>query len=105
MKFESIVNVESLGYLNKSDHQIISVTVEFSSSLKQSDELIYDWGRADNDGLDDYFRKIKWRERLNGKQTEEIWQEIKSEIMTCMNQFIPQKIRRTNNKPVWLSRN
>lgn len=101
---ESAVNIESLGYLNKCDHQVLNLTIEYSSSLKSSDELVYDWSKADNDGMNAYFRNLEWKTLLNGKNAEESWQAIKSGITTGMNNFVPKKPRRINKNPVWLTR-
>ena len=49
--------------LGKSDHVVVSVSIEFPTNSKQDalfHHLAYDYSRADWDGLHDHLRDIPW---------------------------------------------
>ena len=101
---EKIIDTTPLGYLGGSDHTIISFDIQTQVKIRDSQEKIFDWSKADYDNLGNYFSGIKWSEELANKNAEESWQVFTSKLHEGMSTFVPLNPRRNPYKPPWFTK-
>lgn len=99
-----VLGVENLGSLGASDHAMLLVDICASPVSSTSSETVPDWSKADIPKLKATLESIDWNQQLNGLSTEEMWAIFKEILNNAQNDCIPQKARRANNKPPWLTR-
>ena len=100
-----ITDMQDLGRLANSDHNMILVTI--SGRLPRKDpttETIPDWRKADLEGLRQEAASFEWTEELDGLGTEECWTKIKETMNNLQEKYVPLRKRRENNQPVWMDR-
>ena len=101
----SVDNVESIGKLGASDHDIVSFDFTCVVDIPNSVELVPNFSKANVDGISAFFSSIRWVELLVGLNTFESWAIFLEKINYAMKVFIPWKKRRSKNrKPRWMSR-
>lgn len=91
--------------LGKSDHFMLEVTCDFSTKINKTTEHIFDWRRADTESLRSEFSSINWQAELEHKNAEESWQLFTHTIDNLTEKFVPTKLRRNQNKPIWMTQN
>ena len=67
--YPSICSTMAFPPLGNSDHVVVSVSIDFPTTNSQQDapfhRIVYDYSRADWDGLRDYLRDIPWEDIFN----------------------------------------
>ena len=101
---ERIINIEPIGNLGNSDHSILSIDVMQNVLFNQTKEYIPDWNKCDAESFSSYLSSVNWEDEFRDKETDECWLFFRNRISTGMKEFIPNKRRRQNNKPPWMSR-
>ena len=101
----SVENVENMGEIGASDHDIVSFDFTCVVDIPNSVELVPIFSKANVDGISAFFSNINWVELLFGLNSFESWGIFLEKINHVMKVFIPWKKRRSNNrKPRWMSR-
>ena len=99
-----VLGVENLGSLGASDHAMLLVDICATPVSSTSSETVPDWSKADIPKLKATLEEVDWNHELTGLSTEDMWARFKEILNKAQNDCIPQKARRANNKPVWLTR-
>ena len=101
---ERVVNVQEAGRLGHSDHTMIlaQVTTNRAETRKAKEQL--DWHRADWDSMRAAMANINWREELDGKSGSEAWTSLRDHLNGVVNENVPLRRRRNQNRPAWLTK-
>lgn len=102
---DKILSIESLGNLGNSDHSILSIELLFNPKLVDSSEQIYNWRKADYEGLNNYLSNFDWFNNISSSCVNSAWSTFKETVMDGVDQFVPKITRRSNNHPPWLTNN
>ena len=87
-----------------SDHNTIEFSITKQVQVKQSIELVPDFRRANFNALRKHFYEIDWSITLGDYDVENQWHVFCDKIRNASSRFIPQRKRRTNNRPQWLNK-
>ena len=102
-KPENLVCIENLGYLQNSDHTMILGDFSFNIQNPQTEEMISDWKNLDEEGFRTYLNNIDWDNLLDSDSTETCWGNFRNVINIGLEKFVPKKVRRSNNRPIWMN--
>ena len=69
-----------------------------------STQKVLDYTNADFSKLRDLM-SIDWNLELSSKNTQDSWLLFKEKLSKSIEECIPLKNRRTNNKPLWMNSN
>ena len=86
---ESIISVTDLGPVGSSDHSAIKLEIDFNAKFDTSTEKVRDWRRGDKIGLKTHFENVNFHEIFQGKNANECWIELRSQIDEALNRYIP----------------
>ena len=100
-----IVSVSDVGKLGRSDHSMLLVNIAGDTVTNISREEVPDWSRADMNKLKEQLQQIDWQNELNGLNVDESWIKFKNVVDDAQNACVPKKLRRANNRPIWMTRN
>ena len=98
-----IINVSDVGKLGKSDHSLLMIKIDGCLSSNVSIEEVPDWKRADMSKLRDELHKVDWNE-LKCLSVDDMWIKFKEIVTAAQEACVPMKKRRTNNRPIWMTR-
>jgi hypothetical protein len=68
-------------------------------------EMIPDWRKADLIGLSNELDEQDWVSELGNLDTEGSWTRYKNIVNNLQEKYVPKRIRRSKNKPIWMSQN
>ena len=88
-----ISKVTEEGKLGNSDHSIICVEVNRKPTVKDSNQLIYDFHKADLEKLRKLISDHDWVTRFAINDVEAMWNIFKEMMHNSMAECIPMKIR------------
>ena len=97
-------SVEDVGNLGKSHHSIIMAKVVCNPTRLPTTEKVPDYAKADFSKLRDCM-SLDWYSELNGIGAQDGWTLFKTRLAESMEQSIPYKTRRSENKPLWMNQN
>ena len=66
--------------------------MNFRTEMKTVQKCTYSYSNADVIGMKSYMMRIKWKEELQNKNTEEMWCTFLSILNNCRNKYVPSKI-------------
>ena len=98
-----VLDVQNIGALGKSDHTMMLVTLDGAIRRSSTSEHIPDWRRADMDGLKRELAEIDWETKFRDQTCETSWSEFKSALDELQAKYVPLKLRRVSNRPVWMN--
>ncbi|KAF4530422.1 hypothetical protein B566_EDAN018521 [Ephemera danica] len=89
-----------------SDHKIAIVELQYTLDTKREEgceESIYQYHRADKEKIQSMLEEkyLAWRENLQGKSVDKMWQEYLEICREAGNRFIPTKARKKNSDPAY----
>ncbi len=87
-----------------SDHYTIRFTVPVIKESKGNKQVVLNYHKADYEKICDTLEKIDWETSLQGKDVEQEWEEVKSELLKCMNNLVPKINCRNKKRPIWMKR-
>ena len=97
-------NVECVGKLGSSDHVLFLAELNFKTSITDNFQDVPDWKRANMDNIKDSLN-IDWKQKFEGKDTYNCWNEFKTLLHNSINNNVPMKKKRTKStKKVWITR-
>lgn len=100
-----VQSVEDAGNLGKSHHSILLAKVISNPTRLPSTEQVLDYGKADFTKLKDCMSSVDWQSELSELGAQDGWTLFKTKLHQSMNECIPTKTRRADNKPLWMNRN
>ena len=88
-----------------SDHYLISVTISFNFACSKNKpaKYVYDYSKADYEGLCHYLLSCDFTSYFNCTDVNEAWSIIKQLITTGMDLFIPKVRLRSSQYPKWFT--
>ena len=99
-----VQSVEDGGNLGKSHHSILLAKVISNPTRLPSTEQIPDYAKADFSKLRDCM-SIDWNSEFRGVGAQDGWTIFKNRLSKSMEDCIPLKTRRSDNKPLWMNQN
>ena len=99
-----VVGVEEYDVLGKSDHKMIGVTLKLGVEKTCNLQKIPDWRNADSVKLCHMADCVDWESEMVNKGANQSWIYFKEKLFEIQNKCVPVKIRRPNNRPIWLDR-
>ncbi len=99
---ERFEDVSEHGRLGKSDHFMIVAKIS-GGTARQEENGAPDWRRADWDAMRAALREGDWMRSLRRKGAEEAWTTLKEKVTGLVGQHVPERRRRNQNRPAWLS--
>ena len=104
LREEVVEDVKLLPPIGKSDHcsMMFNVIGKRSTDEKQR-KTIYNYKKADYEGMKNYINKVKWKDRIN--EVEEGWNLIKNTIQDAMEKHVPKTVINPNKRrrPLWMN--
>ena len=100
----SVVSVQDVGRLGKSDHVMLMVKVAGEIDENVSFEEVPDWCKADTKKLKQTLADVDWNKEIRGS-TLDSWTRFKDILQNAQDQCVPKKRRRIGNKPLWMNQN
>ena len=100
---EKILDVKDVGNLGSSDHCILLFDMLFDCDYSATSQMLPDWQKADNEGLENYLNSINWQ-CINNVDTESGWNFFKTKIQNGIEKYVPFKPRRKKGKPCWITK-
>jgi len=89
---ELLVNsLDSLPGLGKSDHLIISITLQISTELKSNSTAKYDFSKADFVLINSIIDSIKWNDEFNNLTCDEAVEVLQCFLLTICENFVLKK--------------
>ena len=101
---ELIVDLSVLDNLSKSDHNMILLEIQTNVSKNTTNEKIFDWNKADFNGIKNGMSEVNWKNEFHNKSASEMWATLKSKIDNLQEKFVPRKNRRSPGKPPWMNK-
>ena len=92
---DRVLHVQDEGRLGKSDHCMISVTVECRPKTEKETGPTYNWKRADIPAIQRELDGVDWRKELENRTTEEGWILLRNKVQAAVEKFVPQSKNRT----------
>ena len=99
-----VLSVEDAGNLGKSHHSMLLTYVDANPSRSRSTELIPDYSKADFSKLRELM-SIDWCLELADIGAQDGWTLFKETLAKSIENCIPLKNRRSDNKPLWMNKN
>ena len=97
----SVENVRIEDPLATSDHNIILFYIVCKTDLLPWNTEIADYKHSDYVKMRRRLNLVDWEARFHEGGVCNWWAELKSEILGAVEEFVPKKTRRKNNKPAW----
>ena len=96
--------MSTVGPVGNSDHTGIMVEFYHEKTTNKTDQLVHDWNNADIQGLRNEMMLTDWDTTMQDLDADDSWRFFHSKVIQLTDKYIPMKIRRTNNRPVWMNR-
>ena len=93
-------SIEDLGFLGTSDHTTILLELDVGHCFNTTAEKIPDWAKADLVALTNYFKEVRWSDKLSDLTTESSWDTFVATVKEGIDRYVPLKPRRINHKPL-----
>jgi hypothetical protein len=101
---ERIAEVREEGRLGNSDHSSLVIEVKVGSEKQQGTVPARpDWARADWSKMKEMARRWNWRDELRGTSAEEAWTRLRDKVNGLVEECVPKRRRRNQNRPPWLT--
>ena len=101
---EKVESVTEAGRLGKSDHVILSMVVSVEAGWRRErEEMILDWNKADWKEMKKQVGEKDWKEEMKNKDVNSAWEGLRDTLNRAVEENVPKKKRRKQNRPAWLS--
>ena len=101
---ETVVNIEDIGRLGKSDHSMILFETTFNHDNSYSEEKIPNWSKANIDIINQDLTAIDWHNELKDLDTTEALKYFHNKVDETVIKNVPLKLRRLKTRPIWLTK-
>ena len=99
----SIENVSINCPIGGSDHNTILFTIENPDPPIRWKTTNLNFRKGKYLGFRQYLSQIDWDTRFENLNASEMWHELKTALVTGIEQFIPKSNKRSSLKPMWMS--
>ena len=73
------------------------------AGVEETTELVPDWHKADMEGMKQAMAEINWLEEFGDRNGKECMEIVYSVIERETDRFVPRKLRRVGQKPIWMN--
>lgn len=87
-----------------SDHNVITFELICSVEMQNWKQEYYDYRHGDYKGMCKYLKDVRWDTLLEGIEVNEMWDVFRETLNEAVSLFVPKKVRKKNNKPLWWNR-
>ena len=102
---DKVLEVDDVGRLGKSDHCMISITVECQPrEVKEKENVRYNWKRADMPAIRSELEGMDWERELSRRTMEEGWTWFREQLQNAVEKYVPKSSSRTKLKNPWMTR-
>jgi hypothetical protein len=101
---ERVEEIVEGGRLGRSDHMAILARVSVGQTAEEDKGPVPNWNRADWEGMREELRNTRWRRELDGATAERAWSIFRDKVTKLVEEHVPIKKRRDQNKPAWMTR-
>ena len=101
---DMIRDVKGEGRIGKSDHDVISFTMNVSPNKTANKRMTMNFKKAKFGEMRARMREMDWHEILRGKGANDMWIALKGCVVGLMNDLIPMKETRAKTSPQWFDR-
>ena len=102
---DMVVDVQKLGYLGTGDHMMIEGSLVGPGQVVETTELVPDWRKADLEAMKEAIASVNWTEEFGESNGADCMDTLYRVLDREMEKFVPKKLRRTDQKPIWMNRN
>ena len=103
-ELDMVSDLTDLGPLGSSDHQALLWKSVISAETSENQRTVYDYARADIQGIKQQLQRANWQEILSASSVEDNWFTFSSILRNLERDFIPLKRTRTRSqKPIWMT--
>ena len=99
-----IQEVKAEGRVGKSDHDLITLEICIGGRKEVNKRHTYNYRKADFAVMRKSISKINWSREWEGRDVNEMWEDLKNRITDLMKTHIPTKTRREMMQPPWMDR-
>ena len=100
---DNVLSIENVGNLSNSDHCILKTELDISMAFNDTNELIRDWRKGDQEGLIDCIKNINFPGIFQGKDASQQWATLREVTDIALDRYIPLTTRRKPGQPPWLT--
>ena len=101
---DMVVDIQKQGYLGSADHMMIEASLVGPGQLVETTELVPDWRKADLKGMNEAIKNVNWTEEFGDSSGADCMDTIYEVLDREMKKFVPNKVRRANQKPIWMNK-
>jgi hypothetical protein len=101
---DMVQNVEVIEPLGNSDHNSVDFDI-ISDNFPSSVGFFYNFRKANFQDMKVSLKKVNWTNKFKNTNIEEAWNELKKEIITVTDKYVPCKQSKLEMKPKWLNSN
>ena len=99
----TVENVKNEGRIGRSDHEIITFTVNVNNEQTKERQYYRNYRRANFGEMRIKMKEVRWEEMLEDKDVNEMWSLIRSKIEQLTDENVPNSLVRNNNDPKWMN--
>ena len=100
-----VSDLSAINCLDSSDHNMLLFKVHFASTVKQNSKVVYDYNKADFEGIRHELGQVDWEKILEGG-VEDSWNRFRDLVLSVEEKYVPRKHvsnGRKNRKSIWLT--
>lgn len=93
--------------VSNSDHNVVTFRIAQGIDIKKKNKgvPVYSYHKASYDKINERLNLVEWeRELEDSSDIEERWEIFLNEVIQCRNDFVPKRVSRKKNYPVWMNR-
>ena len=99
---ELIKEVRAEGRIGRSDHDLLSFTIDVGEEKRTGKRQTFNYRRANFAVMRESIAEINWSREWEGHDVNGMWLSIKKHIKDLMAKHIPLKTRREMMQPPWM---
>ena len=102
---ELVAGVEVIAPLGNSDHSGLGVEIVGMPTDRSTKEEVPDWAKANMQDMRVKLGEVNWEEEFGQQGGVECMDKFYEVLDRVVKECVPTKLRRANNKPLWMSGN
>lgn len=100
-----VASVIPVGQLGASHHTMVLAELIVPTCKNDTTELIPDYSKADFNEIRLKLANTDWTQEFVDKNAVESWDVFKEKLVNIVEESVPKRIRRSNNRPLWMQQN
>jgi len=101
---ERVSEVLEAGRLGRSDHDMLSITLEMENRSDGPVKQTTNWKRADWPSMKAELETVDWATEMRSKTAGEMWNILRRKVGETVHKHVPTRIVRGRGRPVWLTK-